>query len=157
MSEKLIKNVINEKLTGNAQKDALDLIEFMQGNGFSFKDFDTGSYVRWTPTYNGEGMGCIAVAEEAMLSTGVSIALWLGLDWHFDDSAPTDDELKKFAWAHVVNCPQEPCKPPHCENSKNPWKIFGKEFESTCHSPLAFFSLDAKALENIKKLLLMTK
>jgi hypothetical protein len=33
--------------------------------------------------------------------------------------------------------------------------IFGKEYESTCHSPLAFLNPDAGALENAKKLFLM--
>ena len=158
MAEKQIENVINEKLTGDAQKNALDLITFMRTNEFSFEGFNDGKELKWNPNYKGKSIGCMAVAEELMLSEGISTALWLGLDWSFDDSGPADDELKEFAWAHVVNCPQEKyCKPPHCENSKNRWQIFQKEFESTCHAPLAFFNLDAKKLENIKKLLLMTK
>ncbi|MCL2361677.1 MAG: hypothetical protein FWC73_07690 [Defluviitaleaceae bacterium] len=156
MSEKQIKNLVNGKLTDDTKKNMLDLIAFMEENGFSFEAFTSGNDIRWDPTYKGKSIGCIAVAEESMLSAGVSIALWLGLDWCFDDSSSIDDELKEFTWAHVVNCPQSPCKPPYCKNSKNPWKIFGKEHESTCHAPLAFFNLDNKALMNIKKLLRMT-
>ena len=161
MTEKLIENIINERLTGKAQKNALDLVVFMQENGFSFEGFNTGAThdgeVRWTPTYKGEGIGCVAVAEELMLAAGVDIAIWLGLDCDFEDNGTVDDELKEFAWAHVVNCPQTPCQPPYCENSKNKWKIFGKECESTCHSPLAFFEIDATSLENIKKLVSLIK
>jgi len=157
MPENQIENVINAKLTGDAQKNALDLIAFMRESGFSFKGFNAGKEIRWDPIYKGKGIGCMAVAEEPMLKAGVSIALWLGLDWRCDDTATTDNELKEFAWAHVVNCPQGQCKPPHCENSKNHWSIFGKEYESVCHAPLAFFSLDGEALGNIKKLLQMSK
>jgi len=156
MPEKQIENVINEKLTGDAQQNALDLITFMRENGFSFEGFDAGNEVRWDPVYNGRGVGCIAVAEERMLKEGVSIALWLGLDWRLDDMS-ADDELKEFAWAHVVNCPQGPCNPPYCENSKNRWSIFGKAHESVCHAPLAFFKTDDEALGSIKKLLQMSK
>jgi len=150
MSGKLIENAIKEKLTGEKQKNALDFIAAMREKGFSFEGWGSGDDVGWNPTYNGKGFGCVLVSNQFMF--------FIGLDWSFDDSGPADDELKEFAWAHVVNCPQEKyCKPPHCENSKNRWQIFQKEFESTCHAPLAFFNLVAKKLENIKKLLLMTK
>jgi len=157
MSKNLIENVIHEKLTGETQKNALDLIAFMQENGFSFKDFASGNDIRWTPMYKGNGIGCIAVAEESMLNDSNNIAIWLGLECNFENDDTEDDELKEFAWSHIVNCPQELCKPPHCKGSKNRYKILGKEYESTCHAPLAFFELSDKSLENIKKLILMIK
>jgi len=83
---------------------------------------------------------------------------WIGLEWIFDDSDSVDGELKEFAGAHVVYCPQEKyCKPPYCENSKNRWQAFGKEYESTCHAPLAFFDPDAETNDKIKNLLFITK
>ena len=130
----------------------------MQENGFSFEGFVAGNDIRWTPTYKGKGIGCVAVAEESMLSAGVNFALWLGLDWCFDESKQIDSELKEFTWKHVVLCPQEKyCKPPYCKNNKNQWKFFEKEYESTCHAPLAFFNPDSKSIENITKLMLMTQ
>jgi len=155
---KLIKDVINEKLTGETQKNMLELVTFMQKNGFSFEGFASGNDVRWTATYKGKDIGCVAVAEESMLSAGTSIALWLGLECDFDDNGSVNDELKDFTWSHVVVCPQEKyCKPPYCEGSKNPWEVFGKKYESTCHSPLQFIGLDAENLAKLKELLLASK
>ena len=77
-----------------------------------------------------------------------------------DGCGTIENELKEFTWSHVVNCPQKLCEPPYCEGdnkSKNQWQIFGKNYESTCHSPLAFFGPDENALNNMKKLLHMTK
>ena len=157
MSGKIIEVVINEKLVGKIQKNALELVTFMQDQGISFEGFDDGSNIRWTPTYRGRGIGCVAVAEELMLSAGVSFALWLGLDCEFENECTADNELQEFVTAHVVNCPQGLCKPPYCENNRNSWTIFGREYESTCHAPLAFFTLDDDVLENIKKLVLLIK
>jgi len=176
MSTRLIEDVINEKLTGTTQAHSLDLIGFMQKNGFTFDGFDSGNDVRWTPTYKEFGIGCIAVAEEAMLSGGVSIAIWLGLDCGLDTGDISDEELKAFTWSKVVNCPQtehgcdpgcmgeqlaeQATSPPHnrsCEEYRNRWQVFGKEFENTCHSPLAIFNLDDESLANTKKLMLKIK
>ena len=155
MSEKLIENVVNENLTGEAQKNTLDFIGFMRKNGFTFEYFDLGHTVGWHPAYNGNGIGCTMVSDQFMF--------WLGLECEFDSSGPADDELKGFVWAHTVICPQECCKPPYCianeehPGSKNTWKVFGKEYESTCHAPLAFFNPDTKAFDNLKKLMLRAR
>ena len=151
MTGKPIETAINEKLTGEAQENALKFVTTLQANGFSFEGWEDGDVAGWDPTYNGKGGGCIMIPGE--------LNIWLGLGWCFDDNSSVDDDLKEFAWEHVVVCPQKSCKPPYCEgdnHSKNRWQIFGKEFESTCHSPLAFFNPDSIKLEKIKRLLLTT-
>ena len=152
----VIEDVIKEKLVGEAQKNALDFVAAMQEKEFSFVGWDSGSEVGWTPTYNGKGLGTTLINDQFMF--------FIGLDWNFDDSRAVEDEIKEFVWAHITVCPQEPCAPPYCQadehndnHSKNRWKIFGKEYESTCNAPLQFIGPDAKTLDNIKKLLLMTK
>jgi len=162
MPTRSIEDIINEKLTGDAQARALSLVGFMRDNGFTLDGFESGNDVRWTPAYKGDSFGCIAIAEDAMLSSGVSIAIWFGLGCGLEKSVSADDELKNFTWSKVVNCPQTEygCDPPHnrsCEEYRNRWQVFGKEFESTCHSPLAIFNLDDKSLANIRKLLLLIK
>ena len=152
MSDRLIESKIKEKLTCEIQENTLDFISFMYGNGFTFESFDAGSEIGWNPIYKGKGIGCAMISDEFMF--------WLGLDWCFDDNGTIENELKEFTWSHVVNCPQKPCEPPYCEGdnkSKNQWQIFGKNYESTCHSPLAFFGPDENTLNNMKKLILMTK
>jgi hypothetical protein len=151
MSKAIITDVIKEKLTGEVQKHTLDFIFFMQENGFSFEGFDAGDEgFRWTPVYNGKGLGCVAITDCFMF--------WVGLDWCFKDNGTVDNEMKSFINTHVVICPQEQyCKPPYCEGSKNHWQIFNDEYKSTCHSPLAFFSPDINTFELMKKLFLLTK
>jgi len=150
MAGKLIETAITEKLTGDKQRDALNFIASMRENGFSFEGWSDGKSEGWDPTYNGKGFGCVLIDDVFMF--------FIGLDWDFGHGGLIeDDELKEFAWAHTTVCPQSVCNPPHCENSKNRWQIFGKEYESVCHAPLQFFDLDAKALDNIVKLLLATK
>lgn len=156
MSAIQIENAIKERLVGETQKHTLDFVAFMRKNEFSCEWFDAGCD-GWTPSYKGEGFGTIMVAPEWSQEKDGFI-LWLGLECVFDDIEQADDDLKEFAWAHVVICPQNNyCKPPYCENSKNHWKVFGREYESTCHAPLAFFNPDANTLENLKKLFVMIK
>jgi len=152
----VIENAIQEKLTGEARKNALDFITALREKGFSFDGWGSGDDVGWTPAYNGKGFGCVLISEQFMF--------FIGLDWNFDDNIPTNNELKEFVWAHVTVCPQEHCAPPYCQadennpnHCKNRWKIFGKEYESTCHSPLQFINPDIETLNNIKNLLLLTK
>ena len=153
---KLIEDAIKERLTGETQKNTLDFIASLQENGFSFVGFDDEGG-GWDPVHKDKDTpGCVLVTDQFMF--------FIGLDWRFDENNPVDEELKEFACAHVPICPQGPCQPPYCQgdeyghnHSKNHWQIFGKEYESACHSPLQFIGPDAKTLDNIKKLLLITK
>ena len=150
--ERLIENEINEKLTGDTLKDTLDFVAFMQENGFSFEWWENGNETGWTPVYDGETLGTIVIASPTYFM------LWLGLMFDFKNSGMIDDDLREFAWAHVAVCPQENyCKPPYCEHSKNPFQIFGNEYESACHYPLIIHDSDAKSFENVKKLLQIYK
>jgi len=152
----VIENVINVKLAGEAQKNAFDFVTAMHEKGFSFAGWGSGDDVGWNPIYNGKSFGSVLIFDKFML--------FIGLDWSFDDSDPVESELKEFAWAHVTICPQEPCSPPYCQGDengnnhcKNHWRIFGKDYESTCHAPLQFIDPDAETLDNIIKLLSITK
>ena len=149
-AKKLIENAIKEKLIGEKQHNALVFIASMQESGFSFEYWSDGASEGWNPAYNGKDFGCVLITNEFMF--------FICLDWNFGRSGIVENnELKEFALAHTTICPQSPCKPPYCENNKNRWQIFGKQYESTCHSPLQFISPNAKTLDNIKKLLIETR
>ena len=155
MSDHPIEDAICQKLMGEAREGALDLVAFMRQEGFSFEWFDLGNGgdIGWNPAHHGAGFGTIMVAPE-WSQEGDGFILWLGPNCAFEDGDLADGDLKEFAWAHVVACPQAKyCKPPYCVNSENRWSIFGRPYESTCHAPLAFFNPDAKAFQNIKKLM----
>ena len=153
MSWDLIENAIMEKLIDEAQANTLDFIAFMKNNDFSCERYRTeNAGVRFNPAYKGDMFGSAGVFNDG------GFVLWIGSVECFADCEPVNSELKELAWSHVVHCPQEKhCKPLYCENSKRPWKIFGKEYESTCHAPLAFFAPDAKTLTGMKELLLLLK
>ena len=123
-----IEEAIRRRLKGDAQKNALDLVAFMRANGFSFDWHNFRGDIGWGSSYKGKGFGVVKVADGDKY-------LWLcmGHECYIDDSAPVDDGLKEFVWAHVRVCPQPQCKPPYCtENSEHPAsknrrQFFGKE------------------------------
>jgi len=144
----LIENAINEKLTGETQANALDLIAFMRANEFLNED-------GWEIYYKGEGIGCIDIAK--IDSDKDEFWFWPSLGWDIDGNGSAYDELKEFAWAHVRICRQKKYCAGYCDASRNRWKIFGKEYESTCHAPMSFTNPNANTVENIKKLMLIIK
>jgi len=155
-----IEEAIREKLTGDAQKNALDFFSSMREHEITCEYFDIGNYTGWYPTYKDKGFGCILI-NPYRDNTDKKIGIYIGLELDLSNLIPLDDEMKENILAHVRICPTQRCSPPYCnvENSghecKNRWKIFGIEYESTCHSPLEFIDPDVKTYENIKKLLLM--
>lgn len=159
-----IEDAIRKKLKGEAQMNALDFVAFLIENGFACDWSGVDNTLMWTPVYQGEGFGNIAVAQKFNIMVAqkhakeyVDFVLWIGCVHDFEVGDLADDALKEFAWAHVVNCRQEKYCTGYCKSSRNRWTIFGKEYESTCHAPLAFYNPDADDFDNIKKLLLLLK
>ena len=150
MSEqKTIEDKIKDVLSGDSLKNALDFTIFLRDNELS-----TG--------YNGDD-GCsvggsIGDSLGYMLVNGTEQMPGPWTIWFNScdfDSSLADDELKETAWAHTSKCG-------HCHAG---WKdcgggnrvIFGRGFESLCHSPLMFTNPDAETLECVKKLFLILK
>jgi len=161
--KKTIEDAIREILTGERRENALALLGFMRAEGFTFEGFEYGSEAGWNPAYDGK---CFGTMKALKIPSGEEyFAVWIGLAADFADIDTADEALKETAFACVVACPQTPCKPPYCQpspehpsnTSRNRWKIFGKQYESVCHAPLAFFNPDTKAVDCIKKLLVMIK
>jgi len=141
-----LEDKINDVLTGDKQKNALDFAAFLRTNDL-LSDGD-GSGYGWSIDD-----GFIKIPEREK-----ELWIWFG-DCVFDLCGPADEDLKETVWAHVVTCPQVTCPHKrHCGCEKDVGGIiFGKEFESTCYAPLGFFNPDAKTLENVKKLVLLLK
>ena len=85
--------------------------------------------------------------------------IWLDIcDFGSGDSA--DDALKEFTWAHVRVCDYFSSGGTKCGCDDKPGLnkiIFGKEHQNICFALLEFMNPDAKALEKIKKLMLLYK
>ena len=75
----------------------------------------------------------------------------------FDNGGFVDDGLKKFTLAHVVVCPQGCDGLEICERSQKHVKVFEKEYENICISPLQIINPDTTGFEYAKKLILMVK
>lgn len=151
MAEQKIENIINEKLTGDAQKNALDFISFLRANDITIDPNDDGV---------GFAVGGIAGNSGGYLHIcGNSEfpgpwTFWFN-SCDFEDDGAVDDNLKEAAWNNIGNCGK-------CHDG---WKdcgggdrvIFGKVIENCCNSPLFFNNPDTKMLEYMEKLLLMLK
>jgi hypothetical protein len=146
-----IEDAINKKLTGDAQKNALDFAGFLCANGLSYEANDDGG--GWAVG------GIVGDSFGYMLVNGVEEfpgpwTIWLN-SCDFESSLTADDKLKEAAWAHTSICGQ--CHEGWKDCGGGGRTIFGKNFEKLCHSPLMFNNPDASVLENIKKLMLMLK
>lgn len=153
MSEQkpIIEKKMNEVLSGDSLKNALDFADFFRANELSCEANEDGT--GWAVG------GIVGNSIGYMLVNGVEQmpgpwTIWFN-SCDFGGSEPADDELKEATWSHASNCG-------HCHDG---WKdcgggrrtIFGKEFEWLCHSPLMFTNPNAKTLESVKKLMLILK
>jgi len=146
-----VEEAINRTLKGDAQVNALDFAAFAQANGITFdgnKD-GTGWAVGGTV---GDSLGYMMINGASKFPGPWTI--WFNA-CDFDESVPVDEALKEAAWAHVSPCGH--CHKGWKECGSLTWNIFGKEFESLCHSPLMFTNPDAPTLEHVKKLTLLLK
>jgi len=146
---RVFEKQINAALTGGAQKNALDFAAFMRANGFSLEKLDIPG--GWNVYIKGINSAFVQIFRDR---NNFNVVLHIST---YDGEIPVDDDLKAFAWAHVVTCPEGCGGPKFCDESQNRRTIFGKEYESTCQSPLAFLDLNAHDLINIQKLMLILK
>ena len=144
-----IEEGITKRLTGDAQKNALNLVAFMRANDMPID-----------PNNGGDGW---AVGGKEGDSLGYAIVngvsefpgpwtLWFN---SCDFAGDADDALKEAAWAHASPCGK--CHKGWADCGGGERMIFGKAFESLCHSPLMFSNPDAQTVEHVKKLLLMLR
>ena len=146
-----IEEKINDVLSGDTKKNALDFVAWLRGNELALDP--NGD--------NGEGWAVGGIVGDSigfMLVNGAPDCpgpwtIWFN-SCDFGDK-PADDELKETAWNHASPCG-------HCHAG---WKdcgcgdrtIYGREFKELCHSPLMFTAPDAKTLENLERLILILK
>jgi len=145
-----VEDAITQKLTGEAQKNALDLVAFLRANEMALDSNND----------DGEGWavgGVVGDSAGFMLVNGSPQfpgpwTLWFN-SCEFD--GPVDDELMETVWAHASPCGK--CHAGWADCGGGDRTIFGRDFDRLCHSPLMFTDPDGKTLESVKKLLLMSK
>jgi len=151
MSEQKIENYITEVLTGDAQKNALELAAYLRANGMTFER--GGGYwedkLYWCVNYKDKSVCYILIEED-------SWEIWS------DDSGVNsfvnfipEKQMKEIAWKHLVICENTiRCFDGCGRKSKT---IFGKEFDNVCVTTMKFENPDAETIECMKKLMEIRK
>jgi hypothetical protein len=144
MSDQKIENIINDALTGDAQKNALDFAEFLAANEM-IAGGEHGEV-----SCKGKSV-CYMHIDGAAEEPG-PWTIWTEGDYSGEiEDVPMDERIKKIAWANVNICAS-------CGGDCSPGQrkmIFGKEFDNVCNAAMAFNNPDAATLECVKKLLIM--
>ena len=136
-------------LNGYKRKDALDFIDFLRLNGFILTELD--DVHGWSVNYKGTPAICVYF-DVAGFEFVIDVCTR-----DFNSDGLLDNELKEFTWTHTCICPQGCDGTTICDRSQKNIKIFGKEYENICITPLQFFNPDVKDFTQVKKLILMLK
>jgi len=151
----VIEDRINDILSGESQKNALDFVSFMKTNNITPKIHEESG--GWSIMRADEDIGFM-IADNSGNMPGPWTVWFNSCD--FKEDGPVDDDVKETAWEHASICGNFLSGGKDCGCGDQPGfhrVIFGKEFENRCHSPLMFVDPDANTLENMKKLMLMLK
>ena len=149
---KTIIEQINENLSGDAQKNALDFAAFLRAKDISLNGSGKGGdWSGWAVGgTTGDSIGYMIVNGKDEFPGPWTV--WFNT---CDFKSDADEALKEAAWAHASPCGK--CHKGWADCGGGERTIFGKEFESLCHSPMMFSNPDARELEYAKKLMLMLK
>jgi len=147
MADISINTVISEQLSGQAQHNALELINFLQANDIQLDpNGDTGE--GWAVGgVVGDSLGFLYITGADRFPGPWT--LWLNT-CEFGDIA-MDDALKETVWAHASPCGKCNKNWENCGGGER--SIFGRNFDRLCHSPVMFFNPDAQTVDDIKQLL----
>jgi hypothetical protein len=141
-----IEDLINDVLSGNTLKNALDFAAFLRVNEM-IAGGDHGEV-----SYKGKCVCYMYLDGNAQMPGPWTI--WTEGDYSNEHKdVPMDEHMKEIAWANVNICGS-------CGGNCSPGKrkvILGKEFDNVCNADMAFTNPDAKTLECVKKLLKMRK
>jgi hypothetical protein len=148
-----IEDFINEVLTGDIQKNALEFIACLRVNGMLFERVNKGYWedkLYWYINYKGKSVCFILI-------NGYEKGHWT--IWSDDDrdsnwfrDFPLDEKMKEIAWKNVDIC--ENCG--SCGGGTNK-TIFGKDFNNVCCTVMRFTNPDVETLECMKKMVEIRK
>lgn len=153
MKEKSIEEIINEELSSDDKKAALEFVAFLRESGLEFVR-DRGYWrdkIYFLVQYHDECVCFIAMKDPD--EKEINWTVWS------DDIAPSyltdnevEDELKQTAWEHVDFCG-------NCGSCGGGRKktIFGKEFDRVCGCTFRFDDPGIKELAFMKKMVELKK
>jgi hypothetical protein len=144
MSARKIEDMIHEKLQDEAQKNALEFINYL-GEDVLLEDEDWC----WKAKYNDETVFHIRIGGFHGEPTWLA---WSATDFDYSETE-IDEHAKKIAWENICTCGK-------CGDNCAPGRravIFGKTFENCCTSSLMFINPNRDGLECLKKLINIRK
>ena len=152
-----IEDIINEVLISEIRENALNFVAFLHANEFQM-EFNPNEYEegKWTGAIGGVVGDSIAYMLIHPGTESLSPwVIWLN-EYDFDcDCSPSDEELKEFIRNNLNQCGKCHSDWEKCRGGEK--TVFGKEFNSLCHSPIYFAVPDAQKLGKLKQLLLKIK
>jgi len=148
MSNNVFEEKINAALSGNILKNAQDFFTFLQANDDLSVEPCEGAD-GWNIYIKNINSAYVAFSAE---KNNFDIVLHINT---YDGEDSVDDDLKEFAWSHVIVCPKGCGKTTFCGQSKVNNTIFEKEYERICQSPLYFPNPTADEIKKVQKLLLL--
>ena len=141
-----LEGIINDVLTGDALKNALDFAEYIRQNEMIYTGIHCEIHYK-------DKCACYVYFDTSSKIHG-PWTIWT--DGEYDSehyNVSMDERMKEIAWANVSTCL-------NCGNSCSPGNrktIFGKEFDNVCNAVLRFRDPDSETLECVKKLVEMRK
>ena len=154
MAEQRIENSICEVLTGDEQKNALKFVDYLRTREMLFER--CGGYweskLYWVIKYRDQSV-CYILVNGSQDKTEPWI-IWSddsGSDWFAD--IPVEEHIKEIAWKNVDLCAS-------CGGDCSPGmrkKIFGKEFNHVCRTPMRFINPNEEALDCVIKMVAIRK
>jgi len=140
----MLKQTINEVLSGEVLQNALDFVEYLEVNEMVVNGAEI--------SYKGKVV-CYMHLDGAKEYPS-PWTIWTEGDYSSEhENIPLSDQMKKIAWAHINNC--EDCGAGCTPGQRK--VIFGKAFDNVCNADMAFYIPDVETLECVKKLLEMRK
>jgi len=144
MYEGTVKDKMNEVLSGEVLKSALDFAAYLEANEMDV----IGAEV----SYKGKAVCYMYLGNGEIYPSPWTI--WTEGDYSNEsETIPMNEQMKEIAWANINRCDD-------CGAGCTPGKyklIFGKEFDHMCNADMAFYMPVAETLECLKKLLEMRK
>jgi len=143
-----IEDVINDVLSGDARKYALDFVAYLREHKLNPKWAATNSWKVSSKTFNVCFIRLHGAAEYNHLEPGAWVILPFIGEYEGD---ALSDEMKEIVWAHKKNC--QPCG--QCALPVD--SIFGKQFAASCEGSIAFKNPEPKTVECAKKLIALRR
>jgi len=150
MYEREIQNYINEELSLDDQKTALDFVDYLKNNEMEFSK-DNGYWkdkIYYIIKYNTECICFIAIKDPDEKDNNWTV--WShDMDSIYTEDYPIEKGLKEIAWKHINGCGN--CG--SCGDGRHK-VIFGKEFDKVCG---CIFRIDNPNSEDLQFMKMMVQ